>query len=246
MNCSHSLMHNRIEDAVMKVCDYIDSQRQDIKNWKDYSEDRLWFELVSCILGSRVRYETARACAMHLWNTHLLGINYVLLEPEGMENKIRQELTRSIYPPFSNGVGSKYRYPSKSRYIIRTAIQIYENDNATIKDILKSCLDDQEARDVLVEKCAGIGLKQASLFLRNISFTDDLAILDCHVIRYLALLGLDGKLNSMSQDGMHSYFAHENTLKLYAISKKRTLATLDIAIWTVMRLVRKEVVISQL
>ena len=246
MNQSHSLTHNRIEDAVMKLCDYIDSRRQDIKNWKDYSEDRLWFELVSCILGSRVRYETARACAMHLWNAHLLGIPCILLEPESMENMIRRELTRSIYPPFSNGMGSKYRYPSKSQYIIRTAIQIYKNDNATINDVLKRSLDDQEARDVLVEKCAGIGLKQASLFLRNILFTDDLAILDCHVIRYLAILGLSGKFNSMNQNRMHSYFAHENALKLYAISKKKTLATLDIAIWTVMRLVRKEASISQL
>lgn len=245
MNHSHSLTPNRIENAVMKLCDYIDSRRQDIKNWKDYSEDRLWFELVSCILGSRVRYETARACAMHLWNAHLLGITCILLEPESMENKIKRELTRSIYPPFSNGTGSKYCYPSKSQYIIRTAIQIYKNDNATIKDVLKTCLDDQEARDVLVEKCAGIGLKQASLFLRNISFTDDLAILDCHVIRYLELIGLSGKFNAMSQDRMHSYFTHENALKLYAVSKKKTLATLDIAIWTVMRVVRKEVVTSK-
>jgi N-glycosylase/DNA lyase len=246
MNQSLWLTHNRIENAVVKVCEYINSQRPEVKDWRDYSENQLWFELVSCILGSRVRYETAKACTIHLQNADLLRIARILIEPRSMENKIKRELNKSIYPPFSNGMGSKYRYPkSKSQYIIRTGIQIYKNDKATIKDVLRKCLDGEEARDVLVKKCAGIGLKQASLFLRNISFADSLAILDCHVIRYLELLGLSGKSDSMSQDRTHSYFTYENALKLYAISKKKTLATLDIAIWTVMRLVGKEVVTSQ-
>jgi len=240
MNDSLCLTEDRIENAVMKVCDYVDSQRQRVENWKNYHEHHLWFELVSCILGSRVRYETARACAIHLQNAGLLRISYLLKSPRVVKNKIRKELSKSIYPPFSNGTGSKYRYPkSKSRYIVSTGIQLYRNDNLTIKDILRKCHDGQEARGVLVKKCAGIGPKQASLFLRNISFSDDLAILDCHIIRYLKLLELHEKFKYISQKRTNPYLLNENMLRLYAISKKKSLATLDVAIWTVMRVIQR-------
>ena len=240
MNGRICLTQDRIENAIMKVCDYIDSQRKEVKNWEYYHEHQLWFELVSCILGSRIRYETARACAIHLRNAGLLRISHLLKSPRNVEDKIEKELSKPIYPPFSNGVGSKYRYPkSRSRYVVSTGIQIYKNDNLTIKDILRKCHDGQEARDVLVKKCAGIGPKQASLFLRNILFSDDLAILDCHVIRYIKLLKLNEKFNTINQGKKHPYFVTENMLRLYAISKRKSLATLDVGIWIVMRLIQR-------
>lgn len=241
MNDHLCLMQDQIENAIMKVCDYIDSQRKEVKNWEDYHEHQLWFELVSCILGSRIRYETARACAIHLRNAGLLRISRLLKSPRNVENKIEKELGKPIYPPFSDGKGSKYRYPkSKSRHVVSTGIQIYKNDNLTMKDILRKCHDGQEARDVFVKKCAGIGPKQASLFLRNISFSDDLAILDCYVIKYIELLRMNDKFNTINQrKKTYPYFVNENMLRLYAISKRKSLATLDVGIWIVMRLIQR-------
>lgn len=238
---------DQIENTIMKVCDFVDKQREMAMNWEDFQEQRLWFELVSCILGSRVRYKTARDCTKHLSNVGLLNISNLLRSPRNAKNRIKKELNKPIYPPFSNGRGSKYRYPnSKSQCIITTAIQIYTKDNLTIKDILRRCSDGIEARDILIRKCSGIGPKQASLFLRNISFSEDLAILDCHVNRYMKLSKLDEKFNEMSNEKIHPYFKKENVLRFYAISKKRSLATLDIGIWTVMRLIEKETAICQL
>jgi len=232
-------MSYRIENAVMKVCDYLDSQRKEVDNWKNYSDQQLWIELVSCILGSRVRYETAKACAMHLQNTGLLRISLLLKRPKNTEDKIRRELSRSIYPPFSGVRGSKYRFPKyRSRFIVSTGIQIYKEDSLTIESILSKSHGGQEARSVFV-KYQGIGPKQASLFLRNISFSDDLAILDCHVIHYMKLLNLNEKYSHIFQKRMHTYLMNENILRLYALSKRRALAILDIAIWTVMRLIQR-------
>ena len=239
------MTQNRIENAIMKVCDSIDSQRKEVKNWENYYEYQLWFELISCILGSRVRYETARACAINLQNAGLLRISQLLKSPKNVQSKIRKELSRSIYPPFSNGTGSKYRYPTRARHVVNTGIQIYRNEKLTIKDILRKCHNGQEAREVLVKKCAGIGLKQASLFLRNISFSDDLAILDCHVIRFMKLLKLNEKFNNINERRARPYLVNENVLRLYAISKRKSLATLDFGIWVVMRSMKKEVVILQ-
>jgi N-glycosylase/DNA lyase len=242
MISKYFLQQGQIERAVMKVCDFIDSQREKTKSWNDYSEEQLWFELVSCILGSRVRYETARACATHLWNNGFLNINCLLRNSMYFQNRIGKELSRSIYPPFSSGEGSKYRYPnSKSRYIVKTGIQIYKDNNSTIKDILIDCHDGFEARKILIKTCVGIGPKQASLFLRNISFCENLAILDSHVLRYLKLLKLNDKVHNISLE-KRNYYINEDMLRLYAISKKKSLATLDVGIWVVMRLIQKEAV----
>jgi N-glycosylase/DNA lyase len=241
-NCS--LTTERIENTIMKVCDFVESQKSNASYWKDFHEKRLWLELVSCILGSRVRYETAKACTIHLNNVGLLEISSILKMVKSVERKMRKELHRPIYPPFSNNVGSRYRYPnSRSSYIISTASRIYGEDDTSIKDILRDCHDGIEARNVLIEKCKGIGPKQASLFLRNIKFSDDLAILDCHVDRYMRLMKLGERYCAISKERVHPYFKRENVLKLYAISKNRSLATLDIAIWTVMRLIEKEEVV---
>ena len=236
------LRQDRIEEAVLKICDFIDSQEKKVKHWKEYSEKDLWFELVSCILGSRVRYEVAKACAMHLRKAGLLDINKLLRHPEKIENKIRKELNRPIYPPFSRGNGSKYRYPvSRARYIVNAGIQIYKKDNSTIKDILKRCHDGLQAREVLMEKCPGIGPKQASLFLRNIGFCDSLAILDSHVLRYMELLKLRKRFGDIISKKHGRYFMDENILKIYAANKRKSLATLDMGIWIVMRLIQKGV-----
>jgi N-glycosylase/DNA lyase len=240
MNHHVHLTHDRIENAVMKVCDYVVSQRQlCTQKWEDYKEHQLWSELVSCILGSRVRCETARACTLHLRNAGLLRISTILKNPKVSEKRMKHELNKSIYPPFSNGKGSKYRYPkSKSRCIVRSGFQIY-GDNLSIRETLKKCHDGQEARNLLRKKCAGIGPKQASLFLRNISFSDDLAILDCHVLRYMKLLRLDEKFNDIEQEKSHPYIVNENILKLYAISKRKSLSVLDVGIWVVMRFLQR-------
>lgn len=240
MNHHIYLAQDRIEDAVMKVCDYVISQKQTCpKNWEDHKEYQLWLEVVSCILGSRVRYETAKACTLHLRNAGLLRISSLLKNPKVAEKRIKQELNKSIYPPFLNGKGSKYRYPkSKSRCIVRSGVQIYSN-NLSIRKTLKKCHDGQEARRLLIEKCAGIGPKQASLFLRNISYSDDLAILDCHVLHYMKLLRLDEKFNNIKQKKSHPYIVNENILKLYAISKRMSLSVLDVGIWVVMRFIQR-------
>jgi len=234
------LRQNEIEKAVMKVCDSLDSHRTKIRDWKNYSEEELWFELVSCILGSRVRNETAKACSTHLRNVGLLAIGPLVKSPGRIRNRIRRELDKSIYPPFSKHQGSKYRYPkSRSGYIIRTGLQIYKNEKLTIKEFLRKSDNGTEARNALVKKCCGIGLKQASLFLRNISFCNDLAILDSHVMRYLELLDLKKEFANLISEDRDQYLTNENRLKMYAISKRKSLATLDIGIWTVMRVIQR-------
>ena len=232
--------YDKIEHAIIQVCDHMEKQRNACASWKDFTEEQLWVELVSCILGSRVRYETAKACSRHLYELDLLDIEKILEKPVAIKEEIRKKLSEPIYPPFSkSGRGTKYRYPnSKSQFIVQNAIGLYTGDS--IRDILSRSYDGQEARQTLIERCKGVGPKQASLFLRNIRFSDDVAILDCHVNRYMDMLQLSERYHQISAVKMQPYLKKENILRMYAISKNKSIATIDIGIWIVMRLIKKE------
>ncbi|MEA4967094.1 MAG: hypothetical protein VB048_03105, partial [Bacteroidaceae bacterium] len=58
----------------------------------------------------------------------------------------------------------------------------------TIKEILINAETSSEARNSLISICVGMGYKQSSMFLRNIGFCFDLAIIDTHIIDYLKLV----------------------------------------------------------
>lgn len=243
MNQRSSLGVDNIEKAVIKLCKVIESERKEITDWKYYSEEQLWFELVSCILGSRVPFETAEACSKYLRNLGLLDKSIILNNPKKSENKLKKELSKKIYPPFKGKIGRIYRFPnSRSQHIVKTAIEIYRNSKTTIKNILKEHRNAHETRNILIKKCYGIGPKQASLFLRNISYCDNLAILDSHVIRYIELLNLKESAPKHSEQ-KNDYLYKERVLAAHAKLKRRSLATLDFAIWVVMSVAQKEFVI---
>ena len=50
-----------IEYAIRDVCVALDETERAATCWSRQSEDDLWRELVSCILGSRVRFEAVHA-----------------------------------------------------------------------------------------------------------------------------------------------------------------------------------------
>lgn len=231
-----------IERSVLTVCDHIESKKQP-SEWHLYSEEQLWHELVSCILGSQVQYETAKGCIHHLVERGLLNIQKILREPGNIQEKISKELSKPIYPPFVNNEGCRYRYPNtKAKFIVKTCLEIF-NENSSLGLILDRCSNAYEAREILIKKCMGIGPKQASLFLRNISYCKDLAIIDTHVIDYMKLMKLNEDIDSQNIANKNQYLMNEQILLSYADDKEKTIATLDFAIWVVMRLIKREFVL---
>jgi len=245
MNAKNIVTTSEIENAVIKVCKYIENNSN--KNrmcWSNLSEEQLWCELVSCILGSKVLYETANSCVSHLYKLGLLHPQKIIIEQDNMEKRLENELSKPIFLHFKNK-RCKYPYPkSRSKYIVKTAVEIYKNSDTTLKDILINCKNEYEAREIIREKSAGIGYKQASLFLRNISYSNNLAILDSHVIKYMRLMNMvtDTIFNLQNKK---KYIKLEKILHNYAISRDMSISTLDIAIWVVMRLIQREFIIWQ-
>lgn len=82
-------------------------------------------------------------------------------------------------------------------------------------------------RDWLVKNIKGIGMKEASHFLRNIGF-NDYAIIDFHIIDILARNGLIEKPKTLTRK---RYIEIENVLRKLAKKLNLTLAELDLYLW---------------
>lgn len=231
---------SKIESTINRICTEI-VIRSNRNNWLSFPESELLFELISCILGSRVSYEIAQSAATKLKNAGLLNnrtseysfrsyqtaIEIILKSP--LKNKDLKSRTRH------------YPFPKlRANHIARTVWAVY-SDGGSIKGLLKSIKSAKKARKLLVQKVVGVGPKQASLFLRNIGFTNDLAILDSHVLNFMCMRGLVKK-RVHSIPTLSSYEKHETNLKQYAQGTGWPLGCLDQAIWIVMRVYLREAV----
>ncbi|MEK6897991.1 MAG: N-glycosylase/DNA lyase [Nanoarchaeota archaeon] len=98
-----------------------------------------------------------------------------------------------------------------------------------IKEILGSFSDEKNAREWIVKNIKGIGMKEASHFLRNIGYKN-LAIIDFHIIDLLARNGLIEKPKSKSLTPK-KYLEIENILKQLSEKTNTSLGELDLYLW---------------
>ncbi len=224
-----NIQRQRIENAVLKVNRELENKNDKILSWKKFPEEELFSELVFCILGSRVSFEKAKSAGNKLKRLNLLKPKILLNDLRVSKNLITKTLKNDRYP-FAK---------SKSTFITKTAKNIYKINNSSIKKILLKAKNELEAREMLVCTCMGIGYKQASLFLRNIHYSENLAILDTHVLKYMGLMGLFNNRHNKTITKKH-YSLYERKLMNYSNNLNTTLSKLDVAIWVVMRVVRRE------
>jgi N-glycosylase/DNA lyase len=86
-----------------------------------------------------------------------------------------------------------------------------------------------EARNILAKKVRGWGLKEASHFLRNIGFGDELCILDRHILKCLASFRvIEAAPESLPKT---LYFDIEARMKDFAQKAGVPLDALDLVFW---------------
>ena len=102
-----------------------------------------------------------------------------------------------------------------------------------IKKILsKSGLpqDPIKCREFLVKEINGYGYKEASHFLRNIGFGDDIAILDRHILKNLVKCGVIQEVPKTISS--KKYLEIEEKMKKYCTKNKINFAQLDLIFWS--------------
>jgi N-glycosylase/DNA lyase len=108
-------------------------------------------------------------------------------------------------------------YNKKSEYIVQARA------HALVKDALAG-MSESQARLYLAQTVKGIGLKEASHFLRNVGY-DDSAIIDRHIIRFLINYGfITAPPKTLT---LHRYLELEELLRCFNIP----LSKLDLMIW---------------
>ena len=226
-----------ILQAVEEV--YENIKDRDEFNWRFRSESELFEELVACILGSLVTYELALEAKNHLKQSGLLNVKkHLKVMPEEYQSKVLHVLSTPMESQWWRGK-RKYRFfGSKSSYITESYRSLYiENDG--IKNILLKNQDVGLIRRELVKLIKGFGPKQASLFLRNIGFSQNIAILDSHVLNFMNIIGLI-KSKSLIISTVNAYEKIEELFTSFVDELEKCIAIFDEAVWVVMRVYLRE------
>jgi len=165
------------------------------------SENKVFSELCFCILTANFNAERTIRIQNEVGN--------------GFSNLSESQLSAKL-----KGLG--HRFPNaRAKYIVSAR---------KLKSELKSVLaseSGEQLRDWLVSNVKGLGLKEASHFLRNIGFTD-YAILDFHIIDVLAEHKLIRRPKTLSKK---NYLRIEGKLRELSSKLGLRLSELDLYLW---------------
>jgi N-glycosylase/DNA lyase len=187
----------------------IESKLKTFKETWLRGDDKIFAELVFCLLTPQSR---AKIC----WNAvKSLKDSGLLLD--GNQEEIAKKL---------KGVRFKNR---KAEYIVE-ARKIFSIDGRTaIKSRLSQFSNTYEMREWFVRSIKGMGYKEASHFLRNIGFGENMAILDRHILRNLKLLGIIRTIPTSLY--RKRYLQIEQKLKNFACKTSIPIDNLDLILW---------------
>lgn len=218
---------DRIRHAVGVVGEEIDRRLRD-ETALPWTESRLWSELSCCILSSQVPYALAQAASARLCESEILLDDHHC--PEALESALVALLLEDLQVA---GEVRRYRFPaSRARQLARTWTEVHREGRG-LKPLLEGFGDCHAARAWLVRNAPGLGPKQASMFLRNIGATYELAVLDRHVISYMVIMGLVS--DAAPTRSMPHYIRDEHILRDHAAGFGLPVGLLDWAVWIVMR-----------
>ena len=167
--------------------------------------DERWFEeLVFCLLTANYSARGALACIAALNEGDAIG--------EGSLEQLRACLEH------------RHRFPNKRAEFIHKA-RAHRDD---LKRTITSQPSSRAARDWLVENITGLGMKEASHFLRNVGYLD-LAIIDKHILTHMEEQGIIGERPKTLT--RRRYLEYEEILMRVAGMLGMSLGMMDLYLW---------------
>lgn len=115
-----------------------------------------------------------------------------------------------------------YRYPNRAAYICDSRRHLPH-----LKQRISSFRDENDLRQWLAENVKGLGLKEASHFMRNIGF-ENIAIIDFHIVDLLVKERLIERPKALTPK---RYLEIEQVLQVLAERLGMSLAELDLYLW---------------
>jgi N-glycosylase/DNA lyase len=167
--------------------------------------DERWFEeLVFCLLTANYSARGALTCISALNEKNAIG--------EGSLEQIR------------NCLEHRHRFPSKRAEFIHKA----REHKGELKKTITSLPNSSDARDWLVENITGLGMKEASHFLRNVGYLN-LAIIDKHILTHMLEQGIiNERPKTLTRK---KYLEYEAILMQVAARLDMPLGMMDLYLW---------------
>ncbi len=183
-------------------------------------------ELCFCLLSPMTRYEHVRACIQRLERQGLLQ------RLSTCPSDVRSMQVRSLLEQLPGAC----RFPRQKAEWVKEAGELFYGDQSTggITGFLNRQTSALAARKALAETVPGIGMKEASHFMRNIGLGKDMAVLDSHLRRFLTEMRIVDA-DTAASGSVSSYLRMERALGYLAFNAGLSMDALDLAIWEVMR-----------
>ena len=188
--------------------------------------ENIWRQQLLCIMSSQVKFSTA----LHATETLIRDIPFFERFPAPRE--VELTCAKILASP-----AVRYRFPMmRARQIAQcwfSFLQIHEE----FHEFIQSFSSERSARVKIVETFPGFGFKQSSMFMRNIGASQELAVIDVHILYYLRLLRGWGDPILTSR----RYLAAEEILQRDADEHGLRLNIFDAVIWNAVRAVKQVV-----
>src|ERR1700733_9293108 len=166
----------RIQHAVAII--YPDIQQSACIQLKAPTEEDVWYEFSCCVLSSQVPYGLAQAAANRIGESGVLSCR----DPRPRSD-IEHDLSVILRGLFSiDGKLRRYRFPVAKSAQLAAAKSNIASCFGSLTETLTHYTDVEDTRQWLVQHAPGLGPKQASMFLRNLGVSDEMAILDRHIL----------------------------------------------------------------
>lgn len=177
--------------------------------WENGTNEDIFIELAFCILTPQSKARSGWQAICNLKDNDAIF--------NGGYDKVCKEL---------NIVRFKNK---KTDYLLLARKKFLSESKIPIKELLNQFSNIYEKRDWLVKEVKGYGYKEASHFLRNIGFGEDIAILDRHILKNLKLINVIDKVpDSITRK---KYFEIEDKMKVFAKEINIPVDHLDFVLW---------------
>lgn len=228
----------QVDYAVTDMCEQVANYVK-VLHWEDMDEKSILRELIICILGSGVRYELAAAYADEILSNPTF-ISQQQSEPS-LADEISSILSLPTYCKIEKKQYTKYRYPKRGAKHVARSIKSIRDKHSSIKKLLKKKLDTRHLRKELIILCPGIGPKQGSHFLKNIGYTEDIAVLDRHIVRYMEAAEKN-EICKRTLSRLDNYELVEKRFQKITEKFSHSPSIVDQSMWFIMRAIGNEAI----
>lgn len=223
-----------LERAVQSLCRTIVAEH--IHVTPPVGERDLWCKLLECVLSSQVPFSLATQAAHRVTDVLFPGGAPV---PDLDKLRVQEVIRHTLFTPFAQAeVRGRYRFPNlKSRQIADTWCGLRGQGRA-LRSLVYAPVPAESIRAKLIALVHGLGMKQASMLLRDIGISNDLAIIDRHILAYMVIVRLlEPRPPALTPD---RYLRLERVLQTYAAGLGYALGIVDQAIWLIIRAAKKD------